>query len=276
MNKIGVRAHDFGRHTPGKLAATVAGAGFEAVQLALTKAIDGVTSVSDVTIGLLDRVRRDFDSAGVEIAVLGCYVECGDLDKEERLRQVANFKLGLAHAKELGVRIVGTETTHYDLSPAAAAGREAAYQGLLDSMLRMAEEAEKQGVCIGVEPVAEHTLNTAALTQRLLEDVGSDQLKVILDPVNLLLPDTFSRQEEIFADCIQRVGERIVALHVKDVVIEDGEKAWRQIGQGKVAYESIFRWIREKKSDIPLLREGVKPETCQMDLEAIRQLAGAR
>ena len=46
---IGARGHDFGRHTPDELFASIGKAGFACTQLAYTKAIEGVKSYADVT-----------------------------------------------------------------------------------------------------------------------------------------------------------------------------------------------------------------------------------
>lgn len=273
MMKLGCRAHDFGRSAPELLSQRVAEAGFETVQLALTKAIEDITAFRDVTPALLERTRRAFETAGVEIAVLGCYVECGHSDRTERLRQVEDFKLGLIHAKELGVGVAGTETTRFPVN-ASPADRESAYQSLKDSVLRMAREAERLEVDIGIEPVADHTLHSPELTARLLEEVNCSRLKIILDPVNLILAETVREQESIYAAYLEAVGRKLVALHLKDIVFEGEEKVWRNIGQGIVSYKPLFEWLRVHRPDIPLLREHVKPESASADLAAMGALAG--
>lgn len=272
--RIGVRAHDFGRKAPDALARAVAGAGFETAQLALTKAVDGVAAFSDVTPALLERVRAAFDAAGVGIAVLGCYVEPSLPDRAERKRQVDNFLLGLEHAKALGVDIAGTETTRLDPTPENEARREGLYQCLRDSVLRMAEKAEKVGVGVGIEPVADHTLNTPELARRLLDEVGSDRVKIIFDPVNMILADTAGDQERVYANFLHLLGDRIRILHVKDVVFEKGEKVWRPIGAGMVSNAIVFDWFRQHAPNIPALREGARPESFTADCAALRALVG--
>jgi sugar phosphate isomerase/epimerase len=269
--KIGVRAHDFGRLEVGELARRVKDAGFDCVQLAPAKAMQNVNSFADITPRVLEDISREFARADVELTVLGCYIEPSLPDRETRLKNVQIFCDNLHHAKELGISVVGTETTHFPID-APPEEREKVYALLKDSVLRMAEAAEKTGANIGIEPVAEHTLNTPALTRRLLDEVGSDKLKVILDPVNLLLPATFDEQERIFADAFQCFGAEIVALHVKDIVIESNEKAWRNIGAGGVRYDLIMPWLRENKPEMRLLREGVAMDSFQICRKAMEEL----
>lgn len=271
--KIGVRAHDFGRCSAKDLAHVIKEAGFDAVQLAPVKAIEGINSIDGITARQIEDIRGSFAEYGVEISVMGCYVEIGSTDKDERLRQTGIFLTGLERAKELGATLVGTETTNFDPDPKYEAAREKAYQGLKDSVLRMAEKAEKTGVQIGIEPVADHTLNSASLTRRLLDEVGSDKLKIIFDPVNLILADTANRQEDVFKEFLEAVGNEISAVHIKDIVFEKGEKIWRNIGNGIVKYGMIFDWLHANKPGISLLREEVKMDSYKTDVEAMRRLA---
>ena len=266
---IGVRAHDFGRHTSADLPRIIREAGFEAVQLAIPKAIEGITAFSEIDDHLLEDIRSNFDKYGLEIAVMGCYIEPSLLDKAERLAQVETFKLGLSHAAKLGAKIVGTETTGLDID-APSTEREKAYQLLKDSVLRMAEEAEKQGVCIGIEPVAEHVLNTPELAARLFDEVGSDKLRIIFDPVNLILPRTIISQLRIYDDLFTSLGDKISVLHMKDVDTNSGEKVWRNLGEGQIDYEFIFDWLHRSKPGIPLLREDAKMDSYKADIKTMQ------
>ena len=271
---LGVRAHDFGRQDEDTLSKSIKSAGFDTVQLALTKAIAGIESFEQVTPQRLESVRRSFEDHGVDIAVLGCYIEPGLADAEQRRRQVDDFLLGLEHAKALGAPRVGTETTGFPMPMETAyeAQREAVYQRLKDSVLRMVEKAEKLGIEVAIEPVAQHTLNTAELTRRLLDEVQSSQLKIIFDPVNMLTEQNARSQEILYDTFFRLLGKEIVALHVKDIVFENDQKIWRNIGKGIVAFGPLFTWLRTHKPDLPVLREGVEMDSYALDLDAIRKL----
>ncbi|MCL2201092.1 MAG: sugar phosphate isomerase/epimerase [Oscillospiraceae bacterium] len=273
--KIGVRAHDFGCLEPAALAKALKDSGFGAAQLALTKAIAGVETIYDPDAALLENIRKEFEQNNVEISVLGCYMEIGYLDKDERLQEVDKFKKGIEHAKVLGAKCIGTETTRFPMSGMEHM-REQAYLGVKDSVLRMAEHAERFGVDIALEPVADHTLNTAQLTKRLQEEVGSKRIKIIFDPVNQIRTKAnMQRQEEIYANFFEILGNDIVALHVKDIVLsESEEEVWRNIGCGDVNNAFVFDWMRKNKPDISALREHVMLDSYNTDVEAIRRLIG--
>lgn len=270
--KVGVRAHDFGRLPVAELAKTVKNAGFDCVQLAPTKAIADILHFDDVTDRHLETISREFAAVDLEISVFGCYVEPSLPDKQQRIENIRYFTDGLANAKKVGVKLVGTETTNLAIDTSSSE-RETVYLTLLDSVKRMAEAAERHNVWVGIEPVAEHTLNTPSLARRLLDTVGSDKLKIIFDPVNLVLPSTVHQQREIFAETFQLLGEQIEVVHLKDIVIEGNEKVWRKIGDGVIDYQFIFDWLHANKPQIPLLREGVEMDSYTLDRDTISNFA---
>ena len=270
--RIGVRAHDFGRfRVLAQQAETIKKAGFDCVQYAPAKAIEGLSHFDAITSEVLHEIKAAFTRHNVEITVLGCYIEPSLEDNAERLNNVRIFIDNLSHAKFLGVPIVGTETTNLSIN-ATPAERESAYARLKDSVQHMAEKAEAENVLIGIEPVADHTLNTPALTRRLLDEVGSDKLRVIFDPVNLVLPQTIQDQNHIFTEMLELLGDKIEVMHIKDTAIENGKKAWRKIGEGVINHALIFDWLKKNKPDIRLLREDAKMDSYHEDISAMKNL----
>ncbi len=280
MNRIGVRGHDFGKMSVEELPKYIKERGFNAIQLAPTKAITGIEEFDDITEKVLNESRENFLKNDVEISVYGCYRDIGLRDKTKRLEEVEIFKRGITHAKILDAKVVGTETSHY---PIDGDNREEAYQGLKDSVLRMIEEGEKQGVDVAIEPVFVHTLNSPELTKRLIDEVNSDRLKIIIDAVNLFTVENIVNQKEIITDCFDLFGDKITTLHIKDVSLigeEDRSKInvvnglfkWEHIGSGIVDYKHILSFVKGK--DVSLLREEANLESYKNDIAHIKSLLG--
>jgi len=124
---------------------------------------------------------------------------------------------------------------------------------------------------VGIEPVACHTLSTPEMTRRLLDDVRSDHLKVILDLANLLTKETCSpaAQLDILNRCLSLFGDQICVLHVKDGVFgEDGKWIARPMGEGVMDWKTLLPLLRAHDDSLCALREGVWPgreaEECRM------------
>ncbi len=269
--RFGLRAHDLGRHSPVKLAARIREEGLTCAQLALFKAIEGIDDPKNVPAATLSRVGNAFRDAGVELSVLGCYIEPSLADDDARRAQVDTFLKNLEYAAAVGAKLVGTETTRYD---GDEAGRETQYARLLDSVLRMAEKAEKTGVPVGIEPVAVHTLNTPELAARLMRDVNSPFLRIIFDPVNLVTVRNRDSLPELWARCFAAFGDKIAAVHLKDVGLRDGAVFEAALLDGFLDFAPLVAWLVSTNPDLPLLREGYDPVTGRAELLRWRTAVG--
>lgn len=268
---IGARAHDFGVDTNMTLlqkAKLIKECGYESIQLAPAKMLDEIPDIHSITMQNIENIHEILEEAHLPVSILGCYIEPALEDKEQRLRQVETFQKNIIFAKHLKTPIVGTETTNCPLLDERY--REEAFIRLVDSVKRMAETAEKEDVYIGVEPVAEHTMNTPEMTRRLLDAVGSKKVKVIFDASNLLLPETVEKQDEIFASVYELLGDEIEIIHMKNFIIENGQKKSVELEKGVVDFHKIFSWLKVHKPHISLLREESTREMDVVDLPYIR------
>ena len=188
---IGMRGHDFGRMEPRALAAAIRKTGFEATQLAFTKAFPAPAEQYMTREALCD-IREAF--AGLALPVMGCYVSASDRDPDALAEAKARFKRALSASVTLGAGCVGTETTHFTFPESE---REAAYARLLDFTREVCAHAEQVNALVGIEPVALHTLHTPELTRRLIADVNSPNLRVILDTANLVTPETAAPEAQM-------------------------------------------------------------------------------
>ena len=206
--------------------------------------------------------------AGLALPVMGCYVSASDRDPDALAEAKARFKRALSASVTLGAGCVGTETTHFTFPESE---REAAYARLLDFTREVCAHAEQVNALVGIEPVALHTLNTPELARRLIADVSSPNLRVILDTANLVTPESTApeAQMEILERALSCFGERICALHVKDGVFgREGKWENRPLGQGVMDWPRLLPRLRAHNDALCALREGVFPgmarEECQI------------
>lgn len=266
--KIGVRAHDFGKQSPEALAAAIKTAGFDAVQLALFKALD-IKEEDMLKPASIDRIRRAFSDAGIEIAVLGCYVEPGSMDDTVYHASVEKFRAHIRIAKDLGAGCVATETTHFS-GPEAA--RESAYARVLAFVREMDMEAERYDTLIAVEPVFAHTIHTPAMTARLIKQIASPRLRIIFDPVNMLPPLETCNQGELWEECIDRFSREIIALHIKDSRFEHGRHIPVPLGEGIMDFKPLLNWLKTNQSRLVLLREEANPVLAEQEIRFMKDL----
>lgn len=57
----------------------------------------------------------------------------------------------------------------------------------------------------------------------MLDAIGSHNLRIILDPVNLLCTENVDRREAVIEDAIEKLGDRVATVHLKDYVRRGNE-----------------------------------------------------
>ena len=274
MIRIGCRAHDYGKHTPAKLAHILHEAGYTGAQLALPRAIEGIEDFASVTDAQLAATAQGFDAEDVQITVLSCYMDLSSPDETARLAGVENVKRCLRYAKQLGAKMVGSETSWSNLSDEEKALRRPL---MTDSLQRIAEEAVRQDAVFAVEPVAIHPLCGPEILAELLQAVNAPQnIKVIFDPVNLFTAkdaqDT-AFQAEHWKTWLTVIGRQLGAMHCKDCRIEpDGTKTLVGLGQGQMDYEPIIDWLARYAPNTPLVRDEVILEHAPNDVKTLHKM----
>jgi L-ribulose-5-phosphate 3-epimerase len=263
MLTFGVRGHDFGKAPVAELARKIAAQNFTCLQLALTKALTDLDCGSGrLNPGLARYISRTFAAQSIEIAVLGCYINPVHPDPGQRAAGLARFQEHLRFASDFGCHIVGTETgsVNADFSFNPANHGEAVFQTILSSIGQLVAAAEKCGTFVCVEAVAKHTINTPQRMKRLLDSIGSNQLQVIFDPVNLLTLNNYQDQDRIIEESFALFGDRMLVLHAKDFQVSNGQITTVPAGQGLLNYPLLIKLIKQAKPYIYTLFEDTKPE----------------
>jgi sugar phosphate isomerase/epimerase len=269
--KIGVRAHDFGKLPVAELAAKVGAAGFSSIQLALAKAVADIDSANGkLSPGLANHIAETFDKNGVRIAVLGCYINPIHPDPAQRRKEIDRFKEHLRYARDFGTSLVATETgaitTYQTQYPDSY--QEKAWSILKETVEELAETAEKYGVLATIEPAATLTIGSVEDMVRLLEEVPSENLGVLIDACNLMTQENISRQEEVMKQAFEQLAARTVLIHAKDITMdENGHKEYTGIGEGLLNYPAYVQLIRQYKPHIDISFEGVTESQMKSSLD---------
>ena len=269
--RIGVRAHDFGKLAAGELAGRIAAKGLCCVQLAVNKAIAGMELVpgrGDLNPGLAWEIGRAFAGHGVQIAVLGCYINLSHPDPATKAPLLAYFKEHLRYARDFGCGIVATETGSLNADWSFHPGNrtEEAFAALVPVVAELVAEAQRFGVVLGIEGVASHVLNSPRRIRRLLDEVKSNNLQVVFDPVNLLSLDNHRDQDRIIMESFDLFGERIAIIHAKDFVVEGNTLTQLRTGgggRGELHYGVLMDCLKARKPGISILLEEASAATAE-------------
>lgn len=264
---IGIRLHDTKPGTLEERLAFAKAQGFSCAHVALSKVLDDFSmeeAPEKLTEEYARRVRQDFDTSGLECAVLGCYLNLADPDPDRRARTQEIYKAHLRFAAMIGARVVGTETYANPESRFTdpAPESEEAFRLLLDSLKPVVRCAEETGAVLAVEPVWYHIISTPERAARMLEELPSDHLQIILDAVNLISPEKADRAEETVRRAVSLLGDRVRILHMKDFVMTpDGKMDACACGLGSMRYGQLLAFAAGR--DLPMTLENTVPENAE-------------
>jgi len=270
MAEFGVRGHDFGTMDTKSLAGRIAAAGFTRVQLAPAKALSDFPGSAGVVLSLemetafAHRVSRVFADAGVGISVLGCYVDPLNPDPGQRALEDVRFRRAVSLATAYGAGMVATETSQCLEVDARFAELEKIVEG-------WARWAEERHVRIAIEPVFGHTVSDPRKARQLLLDITSPALGIVFDPANLVNPADPASQASLFGQAIDLLGDRIMAVHAKDFLIDAGKKVSTIPGKGIMDWKAALGGYANLPLFPAILIEDQKP----LDLAASRSFIEA-
>lgn len=268
MINFGARGHDVtDAHTVEQLGTGLEQYGVHTVQLALPRQFPQFAQASQINPGLGMRFRRVLGDHGVDIAVLGCYINMTHPDVQEREQLLQRFETYLEYARFFGAPVVASETGSVDAVPGRFTEEnftEAMYQESLAVIRRLVAVGERFGTIVGVEPGANHPIYDIATTERLLNDVDSPYLGVVLDPTAYTTPNGQTvhdgDQVELTRKAVERFGDRIVAVHIDDFTVDDEGIHRCNVDEGVMDVRGVLEIIGEAKPWIPVILEETHDE----------------
>ena len=260
---LGIRFHDTKKLPLEERIEEVKNQGFGCAHVALSKALEGIC-VADgaLTPGFAMYLKRQCAKNDLDIAVLGCYLNLANPNKEQLEKTQHKYMAHIRFASLAGVGVVGTETgapnETYTTCPECRS--EEALEQFIEGLRPVVEYAEKMGVIMAIEPVVRHIVYDAKRARKVLDAINSPNLMIIFDPVNLLDESNCDRHQEIIRETIELLGQDVAMVHIKDYRIEDGKMVSCAAGTGNMHYEELLSWMKKEKPFIHATLEDTVPE----------------
>jgi len=260
---IGIRLHDMAPGTFEERIKRVHEDGFGCGHLALYKMLKEYPN-DDCALspGYAQYIRGVFEKNDVDIAVLGCYKNLANPDSEQLRKITHSYMAHIRFSSQLGAGVVGTETgcpnVEYKFTPENRTDKSLGL--FIENLAPVVEYAEKMGVIVAIEPVAKHIVWCPKAARKVLDEIVSPNLGIILDPVNLLDGENYMNQKDICREAIELLGEDIQMIHIKDYMPVAGELKAMACGTGMMDYTDIVKFAKERKPFIHVTLENTTPD----------------
>ncbi len=130
--------------------------------------------------------------------------------------------------------------------------------------------ADKYDVLLGVEPETTNVISTAKKARRLLDEMASPRLKIIMDAANLFLPGQGARMTEILDEAFALLGRDVALAHAKD--FRDGKEVEHiAAGRGLLDWPRVLRLLRDTGYNGPLILHSLAEEEVKTSVAFLRQ-----
>lgn len=273
--QFGIRLHDAVQAPVEERLKIVKEQGFTCAHVALSKVIsENSVAPEALTPGYAMYLRRLFDKYELDCAVLGCYLNLATPDAAQLKAAQEKYMANIRFAAHFGAGVVGTETgaPNVEYKFEEACWNEESLQIFIRNLRPVVKYAEQMGGLVAIEPVVRHIVCNPVRARRVLDEIGSPNLRIILDPVNLLEIYNYEKQDEIIDEAIELLGKDVAVLHVKDFAITDGRLVSVPVGQGQCHWDRIMPYMKKEKPYMHATLEDTRPDNAVAALNYISEI----
>ena len=134
-----------------------------------------------------------------------------------------------------------------------------AWNDLVSCMRAAARIGEAHGVTMAFEPEVNNSVDSARKARRLLDEIGSPQLKVVMDGANVFHTGELPRMRDVLEETFALLGNDIALAHAKDLD-HDGDAGQLPAGKGVLDYDLYVSLLRRAGFDGALVLHGLRED----------------
>lgn len=274
MNKLGFMSYIYLGWSAEEIAEDASKHGLAYVQIDPKQAMQ-VMDDEPFSLTRAEKIRTIFENKGISVVGLSGYTNLLNPNLQKREDKLKQLEKMIDLCSAYGTRYIATETG--SLHPTNAwrdfEGNRTpeAWDELLKMVDRLRNRAVKNSAVLLIEGFALNVLATPEQGVRLMEQLGTEGLALIMDPFNYLTQEDLSRQEEAMANIFDCIAPYSPIAHAKDALYGDGGFTTPRVGAGQADWSVYASLLASRLPDVPLILEHAKPEEVAECLDLIRK-----
>ncbi len=250
---LGIFAKTFPRPTIEETLDAIADRGLTHVQFNMSCA--GLPTLAErIDEDFCRSIAQAFRERGLTMAAISGTFNLCDPDPLRLLENLKRLELLAAACRWLDTRIVtlctGTRDPEDMWRWHPENVRRTTWDSLTGSIRLAVQIADRHEVTLAFEPEIGNVVNSVSKARRLLDEIGSPWLKVVIDPANLMRTGDFPRMKEILEESFDWLGPDIVLAHAKNPPNERNPKETLTIRE--YLGRNLGTWI------LPMVRSEVR------------------
>jgi len=253
--QLGIHAGTFSRPSLETVLDAVSGHGLECVHFNFQAV--GLPSMPEaISPELCDRIARSLAERDLAMATVSGTFNMIHPDVEKRREGLGRLEVIASAARRLGTSVIslctGTRDPHDKWRWHPANDTPEAWSDLVASMREAMTIAERHDVVMAIEPEVSNVVDSAVKARRLLDQIASGRLKIIIDGANLFHAGELAQMHEILDEAFGLLGRDIVLAHAKDLD-RDGTAGQVAAGRGLLDYDHYLGLLGKIAFDGPLI-----------------------
>ena len=253
--QLGIFAKSFAGSDPATVLQASAAAGYQGV--AYNMACSGLDAMPD-------RITQDHIAAIVAAShatdqpILSLSGTYNMIHPDPAIRAKGHARLAVlaAAARPMGTNLItlctGTRDAHDQWHHHPDNTSPEAWSDLIQSFDIAVQTAEKHDIYLGVEPELANVVNSATAAHRLIDDLQSDRIRIVLDPANLF--ETSPDPKPLIEHAIHLLAPYIAMAHAKD---RDPQGAFTTAGHGVIDFAHFLTTLRQAGFNGPVVTHGL-------------------
>ncbi len=241
--------------------------GFKNIELCLVQsdsnywAYNGQSDLSDMSLERFKKITDCYRRENLEICALGVFTNNIEHDEQKRSLNNNYFIRHMELASYAGIPVVSTECGFDPLHRGIQAQYyESDFSLLKENMIYLSGFADKYNVDIAIEPCVLDVIPSAKRMRDFINQTGSNRIKVLLDPANLIAN---SSEEDMFT----YLKDKIAYFHGKDRKVND--TYGRLLGDGDIDWPLFLSLYHKYTDGIPFVIEYPNKDTAKMTLDRV-------
>jgi len=257
--QIGIMAKTFSPPTLAGTLDAVAAHGLSCMQYNLT--CTGLPDMPDeIDPEICDRIREEIAARGMTMSAISGTYNMIHPDIQERENGLRKLGVLASVCHRLGTSVISLCTGTRDPGSMWRSHPDNdlpdAWDDIVTEMRKALKIAAEYDVVLAFEPEVSNVIDSAVKARRILDEMQSPHLKIVMDPANIFHKGELPRMREIIDEAFELLGQDIAFGHAKDLD-RDGAAGHLAAGKGLLDYHQYLSLISKVDFDVPLILHGL-------------------
>lgn len=262
--QLGICTTDFPVQSPESLMNKIKNYGLSQVQFSFAS-IGEDELPATLSKNLIRRIHQAINDNNLELVAINGTFNMIHPDLSERHRGIVRFPLLAKVACLLDCRIItlctGTNDPDNMWRFHPENETEQSWRNLIATLEELLPIAEKNEIYLGIEPEASNVVSTPERARRLLDELCSPWLKIVMDCANIF-PKNTARPDLVrpmMKKAFDYLGPYVILAHGKDILSSD-DILFTTPGKGIVDYDYFLDLLQQYQYEGGFILHGIRSE----------------